>query len=142
MKKLGCLIFIILGFLGIGFLFVLGGGKEIAEKQRVQLEKKAEVKEEKLPEKESQNAVSTAKKEKSKEYHQGYDNGYLVGKTAASEGKPMREYTELKRHGAILGNGNEDYARGFYYGWRAGYRARFDYMKSTGEKPKPYNPWQ
>ncbi|MCC8149104.1 hypothetical protein [Akkermansia sp.] len=131
MKKLGCLIFVVLGFLVTSFLFVRGGGKEIAKKQQVQLEENQE----------SPNEVKShpEKKEKSKEYHQGYDNGYLVGKTAASEGRPMREYTELKRHGSILGNGNEDYADGFYFGWRAGYRARSDYMKSIGEKPKPYN---
>ncbi|WP_300779954.1 hypothetical protein [uncultured Akkermansia sp.] len=147
MKKFGCLLLII-GIMGLGGAIIPAlKNKEqktsnTVDKQRSEECSVTKEKKEQPIRKEDQSQELIHHNSDKTKYKLGYDAGYLVGKTAASEGRPIREYDDLYRHGYLLGNKDKDFARGFYYGWRTGYHQRLEYMKATGEKPKPYDPWQ
>lgn len=149
MKKFGCLLLVIgiIGLAGAIIPALKNKAKETSTVDKQRSEECSTAKEKKRPQdlpvkKEKQPQDSIHHNSDNKKYKSGYNAGYLAGKTAASEGRPMREYDDLYRQGYLLGDKDKDFARGFYYGWRTGYRQRLEYMKATGEKPKPYNPWQ
>ncbi len=143
MKKLGCIIILILavlGFLGVTIIGGIGAGISEAAKREEAAKTPEQREAEKRQKAEAAAKVAKEEAEKAAKQKAGYDRGYPIGKLAATEGRPERSVADLQDFGSRIGNGNYHYSVGFRKGWKDGYRQQKYDMERLGIKPQPYVP--